>query len=376
MEATVQILQRSDFDELIQALRKVGFCVVGPTERNGVIVIDEISSDRDLPAGKTDEQKRGEYRLKGRDDDALFGYVNGPQSWKSYLHPPKVRMWRATKQNGRFTIEKPDAVPPQQMAFLGVRSCDLSAIMIQDHIFMSGAYVDSQYKARRENSFIIALNCTSAGENCFCGSMESGPEMKSIYDLCLTEVIDDEDHYFLINIGTPSGEELLGKLPTSAANEEQMAMLERLQKRCDETISRKVQNEGLKQLLKSNYDHPIWSEIAQRCLSCGNCTMVCPTCFCTTVEDTTDLSGHEAVRWQTWDTCFTEEFSYIHGGSVRASTAARYRQWLIHKFATWNDQFGMSGCVGCGRCITWCPVGIDVTEELTKLKTPRAAVSH
>jgi formate hydrogenlyase subunit 6/NADH:ubiquinone oxidoreductase subunit I len=103
--------------------------------------------------------------------------------------------------------------------------------------------------------------------------------------------------------------------------------------------------------------------VAQRCLACTNCTLVCPTCFCVAVEDTTDLAGDHVERHRRWDSCFTAGHSYVHGGSVHASTASRYRQWMTHKLSTWFDQFGSSGCVGCGRCIAWCPAAIDITEE-------------
>ena len=134
-----------------------------------------------------------------------------------------------------------------------------------------------------------------------------------------------------------------------------------------EQMGRELETDGLRELLERNREHPRWDEVSERCLTCGNCTMVCPTCFCTSVEDVTDLTGEEAERWREWDSCFSLDFSYVVGGSVRSSSRSRYRQWMTHKLGTWWDQFGSSGCVGCGRCITWCPVGIDVTEELANL---------
>jgi Fe-S-cluster-containing hydrogenase component 2 len=133
-------------------------------------------------------------------------------------------------------------------------------------------------------------------------------------------------------------------------------------------MGRELDTDGIKELLYANYDHPRWDQVADRCISCGNCTMVCPTCFCTTVEDTTDLEGEHVERRQLWDSCFTIDYSHIHGGAVRTSTRSRYRQWMTHKLATWWDQFDSSGCVGCGRCITWCPVGIDLTEEALAIR--------
>jgi sulfhydrogenase subunit beta (sulfur reductase) len=133
-------------------------------------------------------------------------------------------------------------------------------------------------------------------------------------------------------------------------------------------MGRQMDTNGLKELLQGNPTHKQWDDVAARCLTCANCTMVCPTCFCTTVEDHTDLTGQTAERVRRWDSCFTLDFSYIHGGSVRTETKSRYRQWMTHKLASWIDQFGTSGCVGCGRCITWCPVGIDITAEVAAIR--------
>ena len=135
-----------------------------------------------------------------------------------------------------------------------------------------------------------------------------------------------------------------------------------------ERMGRSLDPTDLRGLLARNLEHPRWDDVATRCLSCTNCTLVCPTCFCSSVEDVTDLAGEGAERNRVWDSCFSVDHSYIHGGSIRPSGRSRYRQWLTHKFGTWHDQFGTSGCVGCGRCITWCPVAIDVTEELAAIR--------
>ena len=140
-------------------------------------------------------------------------------------------------------------------------------------------------------------------------------------------------------------------------------------------MGRSLQTSGLKELLYRNSESPRWDAVAQRCLSCANCTLVCPTCFCSTIEDLTDLAGQEAERIRKWDSCFTTDFSYIHGGSVRATPRSKYRQWMMHKLAYWLDQFGTSGCVGCGRCITWCPVGIDITEEARVIRESEATTA-
>jgi ferredoxin len=214
----------------------------------------------------------------------------------------------------------------------------------------------------------MAVNCTHAGGTCFCASMNAGPKATAGFDLAFTEILENDRHYFVAEVGSELGAEILAEVQHREANSEEVAAAERAVAKTAKTMGRQLDTSGIKDLLYRNYEHPHWEEVAARCLTCTNCTMVCPTCFCTTVEDVTDLQGEVAERWRKWDSCFTLDFSYIHGGSVRNSAKARYRQWLIHKLATWQDQFGTSGCVGCGRCITWCPVGIDITAEVKAIR--------
>ena len=180
----------------------------------------------------------------------------------------------------------------------------------------------------------------------------------------------------MVEVGTEAGAEVLSAIPHQQANETEERTADEIVNQTALSMGRKMDTTGIKELLYRNYEHPRWDDVAARCLTCANCTMVCPTCFCTTVEDVTDLSGEHAERWRKWDSCFTADFSYIHGGSVRATPKSRYRQWLTHKLATWIDQFGESGCVGCGRCITWCPVAIDLTEEVRVIRESEAAVGE
>jgi ferredoxin len=361
------IIDRSHFDSLLAALREAGYRPVGPTVRDGAIVYDDVRSVADLPAGWTDEQAGGHYRLKRRADDALFGYAVGPQSWKRFLHPPVLRLWRARRAERGFEIvEETDELP--HFAFIGVRSCELHAIAVQDRVFLSGPQVDPAYKARRDAIFVVALNCGQAGGTCFCASMKTGPRVTAGFDLALTELLGAGRHAFLVEIGTERGAEMLKTVSHRPPCEADLAEAEAVVQATAAGMGRALDADGLKELLYASYESPRWEQVAQRCLACTNCTMVCPTCFCATVEDVTDLSGGEAERVRRWDSCFTLDFSYIHGGSVRSSGAARYRQWITHKLASWQDQFGTSGCVGCGRCITWCPVGIDITEEVHAIR--------
>ncbi len=361
------VLELSGVETLLGAIRRRGYRLLGPTVRDGAIVYDDIESASDLPVGWSDEQDGGTYRLRRRDDGALFGYAVGPHSWKRFLHPPRILQWRAKRTGDGFEAKsQPDE--PDRFAFVGVRACELAAIDVQDRVLVEGACPDPVYEARRRGALIVAVNCASPASTCFCTSMGTGPRASAGFDLALTEVVDAGSHTFVAEVGSPRGAELLDATPHRPSLPEDSAAAERVVEQAAANMGRTLDTRGIHDLLLGNLDHPRWDDVASRCLSCGNCTMVCPTCFCTTTEDVTDLTGETSERWRRWDSCFTLDHSYLHGGSVRASTRARYRQWMTHKLATWIDQFGTSGCVGCGRCITWCPVGIDLTEEVAAIR--------
>src|ERR1022692_1313023 len=314
------VVEREHLEQLLQALVSRGYEVVGPTLRDGAIVYDHLTSTADLPAGWTDEQSGGTYRLQRRQDQSLFGYAVGPHSWKKFLFPPQQRLWQAARNGKGLRILPAEEQAAPKYAFFGARACELSAIAIQDKVYLEGQFVDPGYKARRENLFVV-------------------------------------------EVGSVRGAEILAAVPHQPASDADRQQAERILDHTARHMGRQLDTLGIKELLYRNYEHPRWDDVTQRCLTCANCTIVCPTCFCTTVEDVTGLTGEHAERWRRWDSCFTVDFSYIHGGSVRATPRSRYRQWMTHKLATWIDQFGVSGCVGCGRCITWCPVGIDITVE-------------
>ncbi|SMF28962.1 4Fe-4S dicluster containing protein [Tistlia consotensis] len=369
------VLTLEGLQGLIEALAAEGYRVLGPTRRDGAIVYDAIAGLDDLPAGWGDEQDGGRYRLVERGDAALFGYAVGPHSWKRELHPPHLTLFRTRREADGFSVEAA-ADEPEPTAFLGVRACELAAIAVQDRTFLEGPQADPHYARRRAGSFLVAVNCGEPAGTCFCVSMETGPRARGGYDLALTELLDAAGHRFLLEVGSERGRALAERLDARPAEAADLAASRAVSERAAGRMGRRMETGGIKALLQENQEHARWDQVAERCLSCANCTMVCPTCFCTTVEDTSDLSGETAARVRRWDSCFTLDFSYIHGGTVRGSTKARYRQWMTHKLASWYDQFGVSGCVGCGRCIAWCPVGIDITEEVAAIrgeKNPESA---
>jgi sulfhydrogenase subunit beta (sulfur reductase) len=376
------ILHLPGLQSLVDLLRERGWAVIGPTVRDGAVVHEEITTVDQLPRGVGDRQEPGSYRLRERDDEAMFAFAAGPQGWKALLFPSRELLWSGRRVGTEVEVE-PAPVDAPRLALFGVRSCDLHAIAIHDRVLAQRAVTDAAYVARREATFVVAVTCSDPAGTCFCVSMGTGPVPDEGYDLALTELLDDAGHRFLIVSGSDRGSELLEDLRTRAAIGEVMPAGEadhlaarEVGAQAAQNMGRSLETDGLRDLLYANTEHPQWDDVASRCLSCTNCTLVCPTCFCTSVDEVSDLTGSTTERWRVWDSCFTTDFSYLHGGSVRTSVQSRYRQWATHKLASWVDQFGTSGCVGCGRCIAWCPAAIDLTAEVAAIRSGKARNAH
>ncbi len=361
-------------ERLVDALAADGYRVVAPRVEADTLVLAEVLAGDELPRGWSDEAGPGRYRLVRAEDDAAraterFGFRVGAHSTKRFLHPPEARLFTARRDGpgGMHVVAEP--APDRPLALLGVRPCDLAAIRVQDRVLLNGPHVDDVYAARREPAFIVAVECTRPGATCFCASMGTGPGVEeddttvSGADVVLTELVDATHGGFVARAASERGAAVLATLEARPASESERAERAVKVAHAARSMERSLDRDGTRAALAQGHELPLFAEIAERCLACANCTLVCPTCFCTTVVDTTDLQGRVAERTRHWDSCFGVEFSYLHGGSVRQSVSARYRQWITHKLSSWFDQFGEAGCVGCGRCIAWCPVGIDITRE-------------
>lgn len=351
----VAVIDTAGLRQLVRTLKDMGFRVVGPTVSDNAIVLAEIDSAEDLPQGWGVDVGPGHYRLRRRDDDAVFNHSAGPQSWKQFLHPPRQQIWSSDGQ---------EPEEPVRYAFLGVRGCDLAAIATLNGVLGTGTHPDQSFTGRLGRAFVVAVNCTEPGGLCFCASMGTGPAVGPGFDLALTERTGPDGRHYVVDVGTDAGADVLGRLTHRDARDHEIDSARADVAEAAQHMGRQMPAGDLRDLLADSRESPHWDEVASRCLTCGNCTMVCPTCFCTSVEDVTDLTGTHAQRWMTWASCFEFDFTFVHEGSVRQSGASRYRHWLTHKLGTWHDQFGSSGCVGCGRCIAWCPTGIDITEEM------------
>jgi len=369
-------LPREDIDRLIALLREDGRVVVGPTVQDSAVVYDEIGSGADLPIGTTDEQEPGRYRISKDDNGSAgkaFDFASSPMSWKTYTYPASVPIAKATRDGEELAYEAIEHDAPR-MAYIGVRACDIAALAIHDEVLAGGPYIDEDYADRRGKAFIVAVECAKPSGTCFCASMGTGPEVSTGFDVALTEL---EDGY-VVKLGSEAGHKIVSRLDLDAPSAVQMHAAAGVGVEARAIMSEQlgVHTEGLKDRLVAQLESTGWDEIAEACLACTNCTMVCPTCFCTDVKQTSDLMGTETVSERQWASCFTEDFARVAHGNFRPEVKDRYRQWLTHKFSTWVDQFGSYGCVGCGRCITWCPVGIDVRQSLLTVAPMKSHVIH
>lgn len=383
------VIDLDGLDRLVAVLEERGWEVLGPTVRDGAVVVGPVHGVADLPRGVGDDQQPGRYRLRDRGDDALFGFAAAATSFKPVLFPSRQLLWAGVRRRSRsepgsaapagFDADVPHD-PPPRYALLGVRSCDLAAIAVHDRVlsarFRARPAVDEHYSARRRSSFVVAVACGYPSATCFCTSMGTGPAPGAGHDLALTEVLDEDGHRFVVEVGSAGGADVLAELPSRPAEQRDRDAAQAVVDRARDAIDRRLSTAGLPSLLDAEVEHPQWDDVAAGCLACGNCTAVCPTCFCTSVDDVTDLAGDHTQRWRVWDSCFSAGFSYVHGGPIRSSTKSRYRQWLTHKLGTWGAQFDTTGCVGCGRCLTWCPVGIDLTAQASALQRTARTPAH
>lgn len=358
-------IEKEEIKRLFDSLARE-YSVIGPRLKNEVIIMSEIVFN-DIPAGHTDTQRPGYYRIN-EGGNSIFSFVNGPDSPKRFFHSPHS-IFHKFQRSKRGTAIAPHEEKEKRYAFFGVRACDMRGLEIHDRVFSGIPY--TEYHQRRKDSFIVALNCTRSGENCFCASMDAGPEVRGGYDIALTEL----DDIFTLETGTERGKQIMEHLVVRQATATEIEEKEKRVNSCKTSMIKKMKIDDLPGFLYRHFDSPLWHDFAVRCLACGNCTQVCPTCFCSSAFDHIALSDIQKVhefsgqRVRKWDSCYSGNFARVHGGNFRPSRWARHRHWLNHKLGYWIEQFGITGCVGCGRCITWCPVGIDITEELERLRT-------
>ncbi|MCX7122014.1 MAG: 4Fe-4S dicluster domain-containing protein [Gammaproteobacteria bacterium] len=359
-------LPQQKLNTLLLILRDLGYTCIGPQVQNGAVIYDELNDAKQLPWGIQAVQTPGKYELIQTDLKEAFAWANGPQALKPLLFKPKESLWKVERDPQGKLLFKEAKSNTNPIAFIGARSCDLAGLAVQDKTFVQGEYKDKRYQSQRDNLFMIAVNCGYSGGNCFCVSTNTGPKASSGFDLAFTEITDG----FLIEVGTERGEKIIQQLQCEKASDEKNEHAHNNIERAAKMQSKRMPKNNtrlLRDILMNNLEHERWDNVAERCLSCGNCTSVCPTCFCHHETETATLDGSSSEHEREWDSCFSTGHSVMHGRVIRDDTKKQYKQWLTHKLGTWWDQFDTSGCIGCGRCVTWCPVGIDITEEMAAI---------
>ncbi len=309
---------------------------------------------------------------RGEDSEYKFGPIDDPEDLdlgydttilpiKKYFFPPRETIF--TFENGQ-TSEISDIIPQEKKILLGVHPCDLAALDFLDRVFL-GFRSDPRYLRRRDNFLIFALTCKEVGKECFCLSMGTGPEASDGYDVLMTDI----GGKYLLEAGTPQGEDILRSLQLPQAREEdfeaKMSLIESLK----ESFTRSIDMEGMPELCMQSQDHPVWEREGEICLACGQCGNVCPTCFCFDIRERVEPSLNKGERYREWDVCLLKEFSQVAmGGNFRPERSARLRQFICHNLSYGSYQYSMTKCVGCGRCIKVCPVDIDITEIAHELR--------
>lgn len=350
-------------NQLLLQLQGEGYNCLGPQLQDGVISFLPLQDVGQLPRGWGVDQGPAHYHAVRQQHSRYFAWSNGPQAIKPLTFQPRELLWESRRDaSGGLAFSTPQ-LDQGPIALFGIRACDLAALQLQDEHFLRGREADPAYQARRKGLFLINVNCSHPSDSCFCVSTGDGPSAETGFDLS----IDELDDGFVIRAGTPAGERLLIKLALPKADEARLKQARVQHAAAVRYQQRRLPGCDIHGRLLERLEHPHWQAIAQRCLACGNCTAVCPTCFCHSEFDEGGLELDSSSHYRQWDSCFTSGHSYIHGIVIRSDTATRYRQWLGHKLGYWHEQYGRSGCVGCGRCISWCPAGIDFTAEAQTL---------
>ncbi len=362
-----RIFAREDLQLLLELLKQRGFEILGPRAADGMISFAPLSSADQLPWGVEDEQEAGRYRLADGPANRAFFWTSAAQSIKPLAFPAAEGLWQVRfSDDGRPRFS--ETLPaPKPIAIIGVRACDLAALELLDrHFYDKG---DPWYRARRDALCTVAVNCARSAATCFCRSTGDGPSVNSRHDLLLDEIEDG----FVIQAGSPLGEALIADCDWQPASAEHLADAKVQTEAAASTQTRSLPEVDLESMLGNRANVAAWQKIGEQCLACGNCTAVCPSCFCHRHTEEPALDAASSSHGREWDSCFSNDHSLMHGQPHRREISHRYRQWLSHKLGGWHSQYGRSGCTGCGRCITWCPVGIDLTRSVSAVLKESAA---
>ncbi|HEU19513.1 MAG TPA: 4Fe-4S ferredoxin [Deltaproteobacteria bacterium] len=307
------------------------------------------------------------FKVLEKGEEPLLTYANTKNAPKNFFFPQTETMMGYMRTERGMELKGDNIADMGDAVLFGARPCDVRSFILLDYVFDQEKYKDPYYIDKREKTTIVSLACvTPPYSTCFCTSVGGHPMIVEGADVVLTDVGDN----YLAEFITPKGQTILAKLgdlPT--ADDATLAKKEELVKKAEGEIKSQVAGSAIKPWLDENFEHPFWDTIHKSCLACGTCTYLCPTCHCFDITD--EVKGDEGKRVRTWDSCmywlFTIETS---GHNPRTSQKQRWRQRLLHKFRYFVDNFGAIACVGCGRCVMYCPVNIDIRKivnDISKL---------
>ncbi len=248
-----------------------------------------------------------------------------------------------------------DITTPKPRIIMGIRPCDATALTLLDTVFDQEDYRDPYWSAKRDATLLIGMGCVEPPQTCFCTTVGYGPFSHAGLDAMITEVVDS----YMVEVFSDRVNELFSDLPI--ASQAQENLVNDIQLRAKKSMSPAFETTNLKGTLDQIFESDYWEKIAESCLGCGICTFLCPTCFCFDIVD--EVQRNERVR--NWDTCMFRIYSQeASGHNPRPTRSERTRQRLMHKFSYWLDHIGKIGCTGCGRCVRYCPVGLDIRAML------------
>ena len=298
-------------------------------------------------------------------DEPFFAYLNSKNAPKNVFFPHTETMMKYTRTE-KGMVFSAEVKQADESVLFGVRPCDAHSFALLDKLFDQEKYKDEYYIAKRQNTTVITLACVKPPyTSCFCTSVDGEPVSSEGADILITDIGVN----YLVEFITPKGEALAKYFGDTKADAQADAKKAEIAAKAKEAIKSKIPAHEVKPILDVNFDNPFWNTIHSKCLACGTCTYLCPTCHCFDISD--EVKGSDGVRIRSWDSCmfpmFTKETS---GHNPRSSQKERWRQRTMHKFKYYVDMFNAISCVGCGRCVMYCPVNIDIrkiVEDISKL---------
>lgn len=338
------ILPKGELQSWCARLKEAKIRVVVPMERNGRIIFDELAdgSELSLPTG----------------------YIKSDLSPKQFLFPPTEPLFRFQFKHEDVELEETEPHAPKT-ALLFIRPCDAAGIIALSKVFFDDP-VDPYFASRFDNTILIALACDERTPSCFCTAAGYSPYWSDDVDVLVCDV----DDAYLLWIFTDKGEQAVGAAPELFSEAEESHIEESNKKRAsiEANLPPYAELVGIAEKLIANFESGLWERLCRRCLSCGACTYVCPSCSCFDVADEDNPYG--GCRYRNWDGCCFAMFTmHASGHNPRPTQMHRYRQRTMHKFSYFPLRYGMNMCVGCGRCIDVCPVGMDIYEVAKALSS-------